>query len=277
MAKQFSDIEKRLLYSIYENGDSHTYPLTNLFSQWLYKPGVRFDLHTGNLIFDRDRYGIDEELTIRKEIIRIALLIIYLEENGYIYIIKDPNAQPLPFIGDQNDFLQQVTVFLPNDIAQVIRRSQFNILASYDFIQFVENDFRTYEDKQLSQAAASLCWAKLQTFVAILAVLVSVVMLMISINWRKADNHMQVQKNEKLINAVVGLENNLIGINNKNTLELSAHIDSLGVSFTQHNTKNVNVTKTSPKRTCVKKQYNLIQIDTINCDGKQYIVLPIAK
>ena len=80
-----------------------------------------------------------------------------------------------------------------------------------------------------------------------------------------------------MLEALARFEANFCAINNKNTLELGAHIDSLGISLSQKNTNNVSATKSHQKRVTVKKQYNLIQIDTISCDGKQYLVLPIKK
>lgn len=276
MVKQFNNTEKALITSIYNAKDSNNYVLTNVFQKWLDTPGIRFDLEHGQLVFDYEIYKDAEILlNIKKEIISTALLIKYLEENSYIYIIQDETSGEQPsYIGAQK-MSTPLVVPIPQEIAMIIKRTLYTIYVSYSLISFVENGFRTYEDLQLDQAAITLKTSKRQLCISRWSLIVSALALVCSLLISHCSNCTQNKHNETMLNTLMKFEANYFALNNQNTLDVCAHIDSLGVSFNQHNTQNV--VKTSPKRVTVKKQYNLIQIDTINCDGKQYLVLPIKK
>ncbi len=157
MVKEFSNQEKALIRSIYRNKDSNGYVLTNVFAWWLDNRGIRFDINNGKLIFDGAIYSdINTILNVRKDIIGTALLIKYLEDNGYIYIINDQlSGGGLSFVGATNIQIPKY-VDLPDDIANIIKRSTYTIYVSYSLTSFVENDFRTYEDLQLTKAADTL-------------------------------------------------------------------------------------------------------------------------
>ncbi len=279
MAKQFNRREKALITSIYNAKDSNTYVLTNVFEQWMDPAGaIRFDLAKGKLIFDLDIYKeANEILNVKKSIISTALLVKYLEDENYIYIIQDDtNAGQPNYVGAQN-IRTPLIVDVPIEIGNIIKRSLYNVYVSYDLIALVENGFRTYEDLQLIQASTSLEAAKIQIKIGLASLFVSALALIFTLVINLHSNCAQNKHNETMLNTLAGFQANFCALNNENTLELCAHIDSLGVSFNQQNTKNVNVTKTTPQRVSAKKQYNLIQIDTINCDGKQFIVLPIKR
>lgn len=272
MAKQFSDKEKQILIGIYNRKDSHTYALTNVFEQWLFRPGIRLDLRTGYLTYDQDIYGnLDDYLAIRKEIITIALLIKYLEDQGCIYIIQDPNSQPLPYIGEDN-IAHPIDVALPKDITQIIKRSQYNIVVSYDFVQFVENDFKTYEDLQLIQASKNLEASNKQIRISRGSLIVSTLTLLCTLFMTQCSNCSQNKHDEAMLNALMELEANYYSTTNQNTLELCAHIDSLGVTM-QHIKQPAKDVQKCHK--VIKKQYNYLRIDTMSCDGVKYIVLPL--
>lgn len=277
MAKQFSAKERALITSIYNAKDSNTYVLTNVFAQWLDpNGGIRFDLEHGKLIYDLAIYGDhDAMLNIKKDIISTALLIKYLEDEGYIYIIQDETSVKQPsFVGAQN-ITRPISVSLPPEIAYIIARSLYNIYVSYDLRLFVENDFKTDEDLQLNKAAENLKASHKQIRISRASLLISALALISTLILSQCSSCEQNKYNKEVLNTLADFEANFCAVNNQNTLELSAHIDSLGVTFSKQNTQNIN--KPRAKRTAVKKQYNLIQIDTINCDGKQYIVLPIKK
>lgn len=279
MAKQFSNREKALITSIYNAKDSNTYVLTNVFIQWLDPAGsIRYDMSRKELVFDYDKFkDSDIILNIKKEIISTALLVKYLEEEGYIYIIQDNiSTTPPAFVGAQN-IHNPLSVPIPPEIAHILDRSLYNVYVSYDLRFFVEKGFKTYEDLQLSKAAENLEASQKQIRISRGSLWVSTLTLVCTLIMSQCSGCVQYKQNEAVLNAIARVQANFCELNNKNTLELCTHIDSLGVSFNQYNTKNVNVTKTPAKRVSVKKQYNLIQIDTINCDGKQYIILPIKK
>lgn len=279
MARQFSDKEKAIIRYICQHRSDYTFVLTNVFNQWFDRTGVSFNAETGNVEYDVNNINeADANRILGDEngIIEIALLIKYLVDHGYIYLIKK-DKDDFPKKPRGNNAIITILNSLPSDIADIIRQTFRRVFVSYDLVAFVNNSFKTYEDLQLAQAAITLEASKRQIRISIGSLLVSALTLVSSLVLSHCSNCSQNRHNEAMLNTLAGFEANFCAVNNKNTLELSAHIDSLRVSFNQHNTQNVNITKASPKRVTVKKQYNLIQIDTINCDGKQYIVLPIKK
>lgn len=164
MAKEFSNIEKALIRSIYYAKDSNNYVLTNVFAKWLYEtPGVSFDLLKGQLVFDASIYKeVNSILNIKKEIISTALLVKYLEDNGYIYIIEDKTSTEQPEYVGATKIKVKLSVDMPIDIANIIRRSLCTIYVAYSLISFVENDFKTYEDLQLTESSNNLSLSEQQ-------------------------------------------------------------------------------------------------------------------
>ena len=274
MAKQFSDREKALIISIYKAKDSNTYALMSVFSQWLDpRGGIRFSLEDVDLVYDLNIFKESNDvLTIKKEIIRVALLIKYLEDEGYIYIIQDESSTDLPpYVGAQ-EIQRPLQVALPPEISYIISRSLYNIYVSYDLIYFVENGFRTDEDLQLIQASKNLDASNKQIRISRGSLVVSTLTLLCTLLMSQFSNCSQQKHNESMLNALTNFEANYCAINNQNTLELSAHIDSLGVTL--NNIKQpANVVKKCNKT--IKRQYNYLRIDTMSCDGVKYIILPI--
>lgn len=158
MTKQFSDREKKLISSICYGSQFNTYVLTSAFEEWLFnKKGICFDLEKGQLVYDLDIYQeVDDILNIKKEIIKVALLLKYLEDNNYIYIIQDKTSSEDPRYVGTKKIKTPIQIPLPNEIAFIIRRSLYNVIASYDLIQLVSNGFKTYEDLQLEAASKQL-------------------------------------------------------------------------------------------------------------------------
>lgn len=279
MARQFSDKEKAIIRYICQHRNDYTFVLTNVFNQWFDRTGVSFNAETGNVEYDVNHVNeadVNRILGDENGIIEIALLIKYLVDHGYIYLIKK-DKDDFPKKPRGNNAIITILNSLPSDIADIIRQTFRRVFVSYNLVAFVNNNFKTYEDLQLAQAAITLEASKRQIRISIGSLLVSALTLVCTLIMSQCSNCSQTKHDEAVLNAITGIQANFCALNNENTLELCAHIDSLGVSFNQYNTKNVNVTKSTPKRVTVKKQYNLVQIDTINCDGKQYIVLPIKK
>lgn len=277
MARQFSDKEKAIIRYICQHRNDYTFVLTNVFNQWFDRTGVSFNSETGDVEYDVNTINeadANRILSDENGIIEIALLIKYLVDHGYIYLIKK-DKDDFPKKPRGNNAIITILNSLPSDIADIIRQTFRRVFVSYDLVAFVNNHFKTYEDLQLAQAAITLEASKRQIRISIGSLLVSAFTLASSLALSQYSNCTQNKHNEAMLNALANFETNFCAMNNQNTLELSAHIDSLGVTFNKQNTININ--KPRAKRSTIKKQYNLIQIDTINCDGKQYIVLPIRK
>lgn len=276
MAKQFSNREKHIINFIYLHRDDPTFVLANVFSEWFGR-NVSLDLITGEVehgIQDINDARVDDILNEETGIIEVALLIKYLVDKGYIYlIIKDKEDLPRKLGANRSRI--SVANSLPKDIVDIVRQAFRRVYVSYDLVFFVEHEFKTYEDLQLTQAAENLEASQKQIRISRGSLLVSTLTLVCTLILSQYSNCSQNMHNKSMLKALARFETNYCAVNNQNTLELSAHIDSLGVSFSQHNKQMTN--KTNTKHFTVKKEYNLIQIDTINCDGKQYLVLPVKK
>ncbi len=276
MAKQFSNREKHIINFIYLHRDDPTFVLANVFSEWFGR-NVSLDLITGEVehgIQDINDARVDDILNEETGIIEVALLIKYLVDKGYIYlIIKDKEDLPRKLGANRSRI--SVANSLPKDIVDIVRQAFRRVYVSYDLVFFVEHEFKTYEDLQLTQAAENLEASQKQIRISRGSLLVSTLTLVCTLILSQYSNCSQNMHNKSMLKGLARFETNYCAVNNQNTLELSAHIDSLGVSFSQHNKQTTN--KTNTKHVTVKKEYNLIQIDTINCDGKQYLVLPVKK
>lgn len=99
--KTFSPKEKEIIRYIVDFRNSTTFVLANVFNKWFDKSGVLFDLDTGEISYDySDEDSVDKILGDEHGIIEIALLIKYLLDNQYIYIIKNQkNSIPLSKLG----------------------------------------------------------------------------------------------------------------------------------------------------------------------------------
>ena len=151
--RQFSNQEKELIYSIYENRNSNNYVLANVFNKWIFaENAVSFDFSKSTMMFEFSKNPtVDTTLDIQRDIIKTALLIKFLQDEGYIYLIED-NAtinKPITF---GPIFNQSLSVNLPSDINNIIYHTLNRVFVSYALIQLVENDFMTYEELQLQSA-----------------------------------------------------------------------------------------------------------------------------
>lgn len=153
--KQFTEREKRIINGILHGVASDSYILTNAFMDILDNKGIAFESKTRCLLFDSERkYGVSDILQFERDFIETALLIQYLINHQYIYIIKDNNEQPLPIIGDQSK--QYIAKEIPQDIAEIFFITQNRIVAMNKLYDLANNNFLTYEGKQLDSASLQL-------------------------------------------------------------------------------------------------------------------------
>lgn len=257
MVKQFSNKERDIISYIYNNRQNNTFVLTNVFNRWFDRTGVSFNSETGDIIYsiqNLNQINVDSILSDETGIIEVALLVKYLVDHEYIYLIKKEKEDLPQKLGGTWSNLT-ITNTLPSDIVDIIRQTFRRIYVSYDLISFVENGFRTYEDRQLIQASENLEASQKQIRISRGSLWVSALTLVCTLIMSQCSNCSQNKHDEAVLNAIARVQTNFCTLNNKNTLELCTHIDSLGVSFNQYYTKNVNVTKSTPKRVTVKKQY----------------------
>lgn len=156
--KQFSNKEKQIIRYIVAHGNSNTFLLANVFNEWFDKKGVTFDLEAGHIKYDYNKVkDVNEILEDEHGIIEIALLIKYLEEKQYIYIIKDKHdVVDVPLALGANSSSVNLAHHLPEDIVNIIKRTLFRVYVAYDLVYIVENNFQTKETQQLALAALQL-------------------------------------------------------------------------------------------------------------------------
>lgn len=156
--KRFSDIEKTVIRSIVQQGKhNYSYVLINAYLDLFYKYKVEYDHDKQSLVFyARDINSVDHEsfLSIEDTIMEISLLLDYLEENRYLYLIEDTSTNQLTSIsGFEKDGLIQVYKTIDPKIDKILYEAlNHRVFVSSDLTQLVKDNFELYEDKMLKEA-----------------------------------------------------------------------------------------------------------------------------
>ena len=130
--KQFDAQEQQWIREISQIGESDEAVLTNVFDDVLFNKGVAINLDSGDLLYDMEKYqNVNDIVAIQKIIIKRALLIKYLEEHHYIYIIND-SPESISVVGDK--FKTSIAQKLPTEIADILRRTTYRIYADSSLI-----------------------------------------------------------------------------------------------------------------------------------------------
>ena len=291
--KHFTQREQIIIRRIIENAALDTYVLTNAFNDLLYGRGVAFDSQKGFLQFDPSKYSnVSSILRVEREFIETALLIQYLINNQYIYLIVDSQETPLPWIGDEisNPIGKQI----PRDVAEIFINSFVRIVVLNKLFD-VDNNFLTYEGQQLSLAANSLSVANIQANYAKVTTYISIGTCVIAVLTLFATLFIPCCSCSKYNNTTAY---------NADTLSYAAEIDDIEVIKSQFEKTNAyllqiieqnnNLTnhfkispkiqinsskKSAPQQKASQKvkcldMIPVYKIDTINCDGETYWVLP---
>ena len=298
--KHFTQREKNIIIGIQQGTNFDSYVLTNAFADLLYDKGVAFDSLKGFLQYDGSKYNISSILQVERDLIETALLIQYLIDNQYIYLIKDSKEPPLPWIGDPRS--NPVGKAIPKDIADIINNSQVRIFAMSSLADLVEDDFKTYEEKQLllaqeqlnvasgsleeakkqsSSAKRTLRWSIAACIIAILTLLASILVPSCSKYMAKAPLDTQIDSTNIATEFDITSINTRLDLINNNILQLVEFNANLNNDFKiQPNIQVSPRKKSNSKKTAkqAEKKCSLVQpilkIDTINCDGETYWVLP---
>ena len=159
--KQFDVEEQQCIDHILNIGQSSNGVLTNVFADVLFGNGVAVNLDSGDILYNHEKYkNIDDILSIQRIIIKRALLIKYLEEHNYIYIIND-SPETIPFIGDK--FNDSIVQKLPTDIADIIRRTTYRIYADSSLQAFTNQNFKTTDEIIIEESKLQTEYAKIQS------------------------------------------------------------------------------------------------------------------
>ena len=161
--KTFSEKEQRILKYIVYNRHSHTFVLANVFNEWFDQSGISFNLNTGDIIYDlNDNIDVDKILKDEYGIIEVALLVKYLVDKGYIYVIKDSKGEiDIKKLGKN---LSGTNIFhtLPKDIVTIIKQSLYRVFVANDLVELVNNEFQSIETRQMLLAISQLTQAREQ-------------------------------------------------------------------------------------------------------------------
>lgn len=156
--KRFSEIEKTVIRCIVEQGKhNYSYVLINAYQDLFYRYKVEYNHDKQSLVFYAININsIDHEtfLSIEDTIMEISLLLDYLEENRYLYLIEDTNTNELTSIsGFEKDGLIQVSKTIDPKIDKILYEAlNHRVFVSSDLTQLVEDNFELYEDKMLKEA-----------------------------------------------------------------------------------------------------------------------------
>lgn len=161
--KTFSEKEQRILKYIVRNRNSNTFVLANVFNQWFDQTGVSFNVDTGAIIYDLNGdVDIDRILKDEHGIIEVALLVKYLVDKGYIYVIQDSKGEiDIKKLGKN---LSGTNIFhtLPKDIVTIIKQSLYRVFVANDLVELVNNEFQSIETRQMLLAISQLTQAQEQ-------------------------------------------------------------------------------------------------------------------
>ena len=156
--RHFSENEQTVIRSIVAHGrHNYSYVLMNAYLDLFYKNQVKYDHASQSLVFYAKGTGdIDHELflSIEDTIIEISLLLEWLEDNRYIYLIKDTDDIGLQtFSGFDEEGLIKVYKKLDPKIDDILLNAlNHRIYVSSDLEKLVEDDFRSYEQMMLDEA-----------------------------------------------------------------------------------------------------------------------------
>lgn len=300
--KHFTQREQNIIRGILSGAAYDSYVLTNAFMDLLDGKGVAFDSQKGFLQFDNSKYNVSSILQVEQEFIETALLIQYLINNQYIYLIIDSQEPPLPWIGDalKNPIGKQI----PRDIADIFLNSFVRIVVLNKLEDLVSNNFLTYEEQQLciaqqqlDIAAGSLREAHKQTKSAKIAMGASVVACFIAIltllatvlapSCSRCETRERIEPNRELNNSAIEIDatsiNTRLDLINNNIMQLVEFSANFDNNFKIQPKIQINPRKKSSSPKAVKhtpKECSLDQpimkIDTIHCDGATYWVLPYS-
>lgn len=299
--KHFTEREKRIINGILHGVTSDSYVLTNAFMDILDRQGIAFDCKSRCLLFDAEcHYNVAEMLQYERDFIETALLIQYLIDNEYIYIIKDNDEPPLQIIGEKG--AHPVAKEIPGEIAGIFILSQNRIVAMNKLGDLANNNFWTYEEQQLllaqeqlDTATGSLHEAHKQTksarktlYWSITACIIAILTLLANL-FVPSCSKCKVAKNIETITesthntseidaTAINTRLDLINSNILQLVEFSANFNN---NFKIQPKILINPRKKSNSRKAVEQTQKkcssvqpILKIDTINCDGETYWVLP---
>ena len=191
--KQFDAQEQHWIWQICQIGESDNAVLTNVFADVLFDKGVAINLESGDLLYDWEKYKeLNNIIAIQKIIIKRALLIKYLEEHNYIYIIND-SPDSIPVVGDT--FETSIVQKLPTEIADILRRTTYRIYVDSSLRAFINQSFKTTDEITIEEAKKQTKYARYTLVATVISLIVtfavSIITLLISPSKKQAKELIQ--------------------------------------------------------------------------------------
>jgi len=298
--KHFTQREQIVIRGIINGAAYDSYVLTNAFNDLLFGQGVAFDSPKGFLQFDNSKYDVSSILKVEQEFIETALLIQYLINNQYIYLIVDSQEPPLPWIGDalKNPIGKQI----PRDIADIFLNSFVRIVVLNKLEDLVSNNFLTYEEQQLhiaqrqldiatgslqeaheqtKRSRKTLRWSIVTCIIAILTLLANLFVPSCS-KCKVAKNIETITESTHNTSEIDATAiNTRLDLINSNILQLVEFSANFNNNFKIQPKIHINPRKKSSSPNAVEPTQKkcssvqpVLKIDTINCGGETYWVLP---
>lgn len=188
--KQFDAQEQQWIREISQIGESDEAVLTNVFADILHNKGVAINLDSGDLLYDMEKYqNVNDIVAIQKIIIKRALLIKYLEEHHYIYIIND-SPESISVVGDM--FKTSIAQKLPTEIADILRRTTYRIYADSSLRAFVGQSFKTTDEITIEEAREQTKYAKCTLVATVISLFLTLVFSIIT--WFTSPSKNQAQE-----------------------------------------------------------------------------------
>lgn len=182
--RHFSATEKTTIKSIVEQSSSSQYILINAYGDIFYSKKVEFDHKNCQLVFyrDIDSVELDDILSVEHEILERSILIKYLIDNRYIYLIDDNSVNEITSIGG---FLKDGLIPIKKDISKEVsdilyKCANHRVFVGQDLIELYKNGYKSIEDAAIDEAREQTKLSKRTLFVSILALLFSIILPFLS-------------------------------------------------------------------------------------------------
>lgn len=252
--RHFSETEIKTIKSIVEQSSTSQYVLINAYGDIFYSKKVEFDHNNCQLVFYRDdieSVKLDEILAIEHEILERSILIKYLIDNRYIYLIDDNSENEITSVGG---FLKDGLISIRKDISKEVsdilyKCANHRVFVGQDLIALFKNGFISIEDATLAEARTQTKISRYTLFVSALALLLSILLPLLynkDVNV-SVDQYSPIIKShqtgleiiESIKNDVAGVSSSMDSISNSlKTIQLSGTHN--GQKFTTENNTSIS-------------------------------------
>lgn len=170
--RKFGDLEKTIIDELVES-KQRDWHFANYFYKLLY--GENCGYKSGTLL--SYKMGNPKEImSFHNKLIEIALFFKFLEDNRYIYFIRNETSSEykddLLYYKDQ----QSTNCRLPKDVSEIIEKSiNCFLFVSRELELLKKNDYKTYEEQALEEAQKQTKTSGRTLIVAIVTFLMSVI------------------------------------------------------------------------------------------------------